>query len=87
MPRMRVRRQAGPSRASRASWPWRDARRLAPMHSRSWSFGVAVTGDPPRDRGLHDDEMREPHKQEAKSKHSGNQPDGIWRSPYKWQNP
>jgi hypothetical protein len=65
----------------------RDARRLAPMHSRSWSFGVAVTGDPPRDRGLHDDEMREPHKQEAKSKHSGNQPDGIWRSPYKWQNP
>jgi Phage integrase, N-terminal SAM-like domain len=78
-----------PGPAERARRPGRGApqRRLAPMHSRSWYFGVAVTGGRPRDRGLHDDEMREPHEQEAKSKQSGNQPGGIWRNPYKWQNP
>ena len=42
---------------------------LAPMHSRSRSFGVAITGDPSRDHGLHD-EMREPHEQEARSSSS-----------------
>jgi hypothetical protein len=51
-----------PGAPERARRPGRGAtqRRLAPMHSRSWSFGVAVTGDPPRDRGLHDDHPATP---------------------------
>jgi len=35
---------------------------LAPMCSRS-----SITGEPPRDRGLHDDEMGQPHEQEVRS--------------------